>query len=68
MANTPFERLPAYAQRTLLEDAAYPREELVAMSAREVIDTWLTWIGIQGFTSMIEEVVISAHGREGAAK
>lgn len=36
---------------------SYSEEELVAMSNKELMDVWLTWIGIIGFGDRIRDVI-----------
>lgn len=42
---------------TLIDDAEYDEKEVMEMSPYELLDKWLTWEGIIGYTGDIIEAV-----------
>ena len=48
----------------LIDDAEYDEQEVMEMSNYELIDKWLTWEGIIGYTEDIISAVLDVHGVE----
>lgn len=48
----------------LVDDAEYDEQEVMKMSNYELIDKWLTWEGIIGYTEDIISAVLDVHGVE----
>lgn len=48
----------------LIDDAEYDEQEVMEMSNYELIDAWLTWEGIIGYTEDIISAVLDVHGVE----
>lgn len=45
----------------LIEEAEYSEEDVNNMDAEELVNAWLTWNGIIGYTSDVLEVVAAAY-------
>lgn len=48
----------------LIDEAEYDEKEVMEMSNYELIDKWLTWEGIIGYTEDIISAVLDVHGVE----
>ena len=48
----------------LIDEAEYDEQEVMEMSNYELIDKWLTWEGIIGYTEDIISAVLDVHGVE----
>lgn len=48
----------------LIDEAEYDEQEVMGMSNYELIDKWLTWEGIIGYTEDIISAVLDVHGVE----
>lgn len=48
----------------LIDEAEYDEQEVMEMSNYELIDNWLTWEGIIGYTEDIISAVLDVHGVE----
>lgn len=48
----------------LIDEAKYDEQEVMEMSNYELIDNWLTWEGIIGYTEDIISAVLDVHGVE----
>lgn len=48
----------------LIDEAEYDEKEVMEMSNYELIDNWLTWEGIIGYTEDIISAVLDVHGVE----
>ena len=51
-------------QSILIDEAEYDEQEVMEMSNYELIDNWLTWEGIIGYTEDIISAVLDVHGIE----
>ena len=45
----------------LIEEAEYSEEDVNNMDAEELVNAWLTWNGIIGYTSDVLKVVAAAY-------
>lgn len=48
----------------LIDECEYTQEQVDEMSARDMVDAWLTYTGIVGFTDDILEVVEAAYKKK----
>ena len=48
----------------LIDETEYDEQEVMEMSNYELIDKWLTWEGIIGYTEDIISAVLDVHGVE----
>lgn len=51
-----------------LLEAGFDREEIKDMNSYELVDEWLIWNGIYGFTRDIINVVFAAYGMDAETK
>ena len=48
-------------QSLLDEDESFKREELEQMDCRDLVDEWMQWNGMHGYTDQVIDVVFAAY-------